>query len=405
MIKKVFFGDIKQMPSLLAAEHRLFDKLMRPKRFQVLDGQSIIDEIREIGQELERIGSSAQGELVCYPISRVISKDIFAITQGAIPSTDTNRLLDFATQDLSEATTRIASFKPNGCDLVLFTGRAVYRLNTVGDYLAQIVGASKRQASDRTDGALELVKKVGVCFRRKEAEDRVRKLGLGATSWRSLQTPAEASPLRQESPVWYALILAEVFSFLSNRFAVYPVYAEELDDGATVLISSRQDQSRDAFRHSLGLCPAAEDLARELSFDDVSRNWVLSDFDPTVSNAFGGSALRFQDIGQRNGSAGYLFELDSPLGHRVPRYLSIKPDTGADRAIKRRLSSIVAAKGQEDLLSALNDPNSVALDLYAREVAPTGDAPSNMDASKVTAWRSLQDGWALNLIVGPPVSR
>lgn len=77
-------------------------------------------------------------------------------------------------------------------------------------------------------------------------------------------------------------------------------------------------------------------------------------------------------------------------------------DTGTERAIRRRLLNIVAARQNVELLRSLDDPAQVALDDVLREIAAPGEPIEDMDPTKIAAWDSIVAGRSINVVVGPP---
>lgn len=394
--------DQETPPPLIAAEGRLLDRLASPPRYQNLDGAGVVADIGAIANELKRIGLSAGGELICYPDRSVLASDLGTIVAGAIPAADTDRLLAFATEDLSSRTTQVAATAPTGCDALLIAPRATYMLRIVEDHVARIIGARARQVDDRVDGAQELLQTVRVCFDRRDASERRRKAGLGVASWRSLAAEPEAASASGNLAVWHALILIEVFTLLRTQFAVYPVDVIEYNDGAILALHPREDAHRDARRRALGLLPAAEALARDLNFDEGDTLWTVTEIDAIISGGANLPSLTYQGTSRIEGRMAFLFEADEPIRSRTPRFLQPKPDAGDERAVARRLSAIVAAQGNDVLLRAIDDPRRIAIDPVLRDVAAPGSPPDDLDASKSEAWQAIRKGRALDVIVGPP---
>jgi DNA polymerase alpha-associated DNA helicase A len=83
-------------------------------------------------------------------------------------------------------------------------------------------------------------------------------------------------------------------------------------------------------------------------------------------------------------------------------YLRPRRDTGFERAIRRRLQNIVAARSNVELLRALDDPAQVALDDALRDVAAPGEPPADLDDTKKLAWGAIAAGKSINIIIGPP---
>lgn len=389
-------------PPVLVAEKKLIERLAKPPRFHPLEGSELVAEICGIATELERIGSSSQGELVCYPDRRVLNTQIAEVVQGAISPDDTNLLLAFISEDLSDPSTRIASWTPNGCDLLLITSKATYGLKIIGEFIARIVRMKNRQASDNIDGSSELLQQVTVCLNRKEAEERKRKAGAGAKAWEAVSSHLEKETTSLDLPIWHALILIEVFLLLSQDFQVYPIDVVPLDDEATVAVVPRVDQVLESKRKALGLKTSFAALQRDLSFDDGSFPWTLSEIDTVPANSSGLPLLSYKGMVRIGGKSVQLFETDSQISQFTPRFLMPKPSRGVERAVVRRLRSIVASRGQDELLYQLDDPRRTGIDPMRRDVAAPGSAPDEMDKSKADTWNAIQIGRALDLIVGPP---
>ncbi|MFQ3252117.1 MAG: DNA polymerase alpha-associated DNA helicase A [Loktanella salsilacus] len=389
---------------MLNAEKQLLQSMLVPPVHRHVDGRAIISDIAAVAEELARIGTSTDSILLAYPDRRVILSDIPSVVSGAIPPDDTNKLLQYVADDLAKSTTRVALTAPHHCDIQLISDHACYDLKRADDRIARIVACRPRASDDHVQGALAIVPQVRVVLNRKEAESECRRTGHGAGSWVNLSGErAENAPERgPATTVWYALVLSEVFSLLSQRFRAYPVTVYETDQVGGLIIKSRSEPKTDAARAELGLQPAAIELAREMAFHDGTIEWTLSEFDGIGSGPAGAPTLDFDEATTQNGERAYQFSSDRPINGFVPRYLRPKPDKGLLKTVSRRLASIVAARDQNDLLRALDDPRRVRADLLIAEIASPGSPPLALDASKHAAWHAITRGAPLNLVVGPP---
>lgn len=105
-------NNLEQRYILLDAERQLLQKLLAPPIHRHVDGQGIISDIQAVAQELKRIGASTSSVLLAYPDRRVLLSDIPSVVSGAISPDDTNKLLQFVTDDLAKSTTRVARTAP-----------------------------------------------------------------------------------------------------------------------------------------------------------------------------------------------------------------------------------------------------------------------------------------------------
>ncbi|MBY6056900.1 hypothetical protein [Leisingera daeponensis] len=390
---------------MLDAEKQLLQSMLAPPVHRHVDGRAIIADIAAVAQELERIGASTDSILLAYPDRHVIRSEIPSVTSGAISPDDTNKLLQYVTDDLAKSTTRVARTAPRHCDVQLISDHACYDLKRANDRIARIVGCRLRSSDDRVQDAQTLVPQVRVVLNRKEAEAECRRAGHGAGSWVNLsgeECESNRSKQRPAMTVWYALVLSEAFSLLSQRFRTYPITVHETGEASRLLITPRVEPTVDAARAELGLQPAAAELAREMAFEDGSIEWTLSEFDGLGSGPSGVPTLDFDETTKLNGVQAYRFSSDRPINGFTPRYLRPKPDKGLLQAVSRRLASVVAAREQNDLLRALDDPRRVRADSLIAEIASPGSPPATLDASKHAAWYAITRGAALNLVIGPP---
>ncbi|MGY3436441.1 DEAD/DEAH box helicase [Marinovum sp. KMM 9879] len=390
---------------MLDAEKQLLRNMLVPPVHRHVVGNAIISDIEAVADELARIGTSAESILLAYPDRRVILSDIPSVVSGAISPDDTNKLLQYVTDDLAKSTTRVARRAPSHCEIQLISDHACYDLKRADDRVARIVGCRPRASDDHVQGAQTLVPQVRVVLNRREADAECRRAGHGAGSWLNLSGEEPEKSVAERGPattVWYALVLSEVFSLLSQRFRAYPVTVHEAGGAGGLIIKSRIDSKIDAARAELGLQPAAAELTREMAFYDSSVEWTLSEFDGIGSGPAGAPTLDFDGVTKRDGEQAYHFSTDRPINGFTPRYLRPKPDKGLLQVVSRRLASVVAARDQNDLLRALDDPRRVRADSLIAEIASPGSPPVKLDTSKHAAWNAIRRGAALNLVVGPP---
>lgn len=396
-------GD-NNAPQLLSVERRMLERLAAPPQFQLFDGAVVLDELRNVIIELERVGSSSDGELVLYPSRGVIQSDLPALSSGTIPAADRAAIMQFVADDLLSAGVRLV---PAGQETArLMTDLAIYNVRIMRDSVAMIEGAHQRRSNEWTHGAIEIVHRLHLSRNRAGAEERVQNLGPGAKRWRDLLEPVRSAASPADVPIWFALILLEAFTLLREQFRLYPVdvLAAPKAEANVVWLAPSDDPERDSRREAMGLRPAAEALRRELKYDDGKANWTLSQ---TARLAMGRERvpeLSYEGSGLIKGKTAFAFgtNLSVQMGQRL--FLRPRKDTGAERAIRRRLENIVAARSNVELLRALNDPAQVAMDEVLRDIAAPGPPPTdaNMERSKIEAWESIVEGRSINVVVGPP---
>jgi len=232
-------------PSLLAIERRLLDRLASPPQFQRFDGKVVLHEMSELVDELEKAGSSAEGELVLYPTTEVVRSDFPLLTSGAVQAHDTEAVLRFVDEDLSGPNIRMVV----GQNLVrIVTDIAIYGVEVVEQFVGRIITARKRSPNDYVYHAFELSHRLRLSRTRAGSEERVRKLGLGAKRWADLNNQGRASDKPHDIPAWYALILLEAFTLLREQFRLYPVVVASppsRDAADSVWVIPRDDGERD----------------------------------------------------------------------------------------------------------------------------------------------------------------
>jgi DNA polymerase alpha-associated DNA helicase A len=140
-------------PPLLAIERRMLDRLANPPQYQLFDGSIVLRELREVTIELERVGSSAEGEMVLYPTSDALRSDLPQLTSGTIPADDAPAVLRFIEEDLLSAGVR-AEFSDRGIVRVV-TDLAIYAVRITEGRFGMLFSANKRQRGDRVYFAIE----------------------------------------------------------------------------------------------------------------------------------------------------------------------------------------------------------------------------------------------------------
>lgn len=392
-------------PSLLSIERRMLNRLADPPRYQLFDGSIVLNEIAEVVADLDRSGSSGEGELILYPSTQVTQSDLASLTSGTIPADDRDAVLRFVEEDLSGPTVRTVVVDEAFVRIV--TDLAAYGVKVIDDYVGMIENANKRRPDDYIYDAVEVRHRIHLARTRRSAEERVRRLGPGAKPWIDASVTTGVSRSVEEIPTWYALILLESFTWLREQFRIYPVevlHPPSGGDSDLAWIASREDPDRDMRRKLMGLRPAYDALARELKYDDGKPNWTLS-----RSDALAGDRERFPELsyegtgGVVDGRLPFTFATSEAVVPGQLLFLRPRRDGGFERAIRRRLQNIVAARTNIELLRAIDDPAQVALDEVLRDIAtPNAVPPDEMDGSKKVAWDAIVSGKSINVVVGPP---
>lgn len=391
-------------PSLLSIERRMLDRLANPPQFQLFDGGVVLEELRQIIAELDRVGSSSDGELILYPSRGALQSDLPALSSGTIPAHDTVAVSQFVAEDLLSAGVRLI---PAGQDSVrILTDLAIYNVKIVSDAVGMIEAAHKRRANDWLQDAEDIVHRLYLARNRASAEERVRNLGPGAKRWRDFSERVRASGATNDVPMWFALILLEAFTLLREQFRLFPVEVVSVSNAEqnVVWLSSRDDTSRDQQREAMGLRPTGEALRRELRYDDGKVNWTVSKSSNLATGRERLPELSYEGSNLINGKVAFAFATNIAVPPGQSLYLRPRKDTGAERAIRRRLQNIVAARSNLELLRALDDPTQVAMDDALRDIAAPGTPPADaeMEPSKIEAWASIVAGRSINVVVGPP---
>ena len=388
---------------LLPGERSLLDRLRKPPRFENFDGKSVLDEIEVLVGDLERIGSSDRNELIAFPDRGALRSDLPSLVAGAIAADDTDALIRFLAEDIAGARTRAVVNPIGKSDILLVTDLGTYKikLDSSDDRIGRIVGCARRRSDDPAPYAVDFPQRIHLCANRKTAHERRRTSGGGAISWRAIGQFGDREPVGDELPEWHALLLIEAFSLLATQFRHYPVEIIDVPGSDLVWVVAREDAARDERRAIVNRPPAADALEREMQQDDERTEWTLTRSE-ALSLGPRAPKLALVKISSISGRRAYAFHADEPVRPTRYMFLRPRPDQGTERAIRRRLRYIAAARGNTDLLRAIDDPSRVALDDVLRGVASPGNAPADMDASKEEAWSSIATGRSLNVVVGPP---
>ncbi|UOG28874.1 DEAD/DEAH box helicase [Agrobacterium fabrum] len=394
--------DTAQPPALLSIERRILDRLSNPPQFQLYDGRIVLGELADVVEELERVGSSADAELVLHPSRQALQSDLASLTSGAIPASDVDALLDFVERDLHSPTTRVAVSDRGTVRIV--TDLAIYTIEIVDPKVGSIRDAHKRRPGDwSVYDAGDLTHRIYLARNRSGSDDRVRWLGPAAKIWTELGSQGAKTLAINDSPIWYALILLEAFSLLREQFRIYPieVLTGVKNDRGMVWVVPTADNGLDDRRADAGFKPVAEAMARELSNDDGRANWTFSRSDTLAGDRERAPQLNFEGTEVVGGKKAYAFTTGDVV---VPDYCYLRPrrDSGFERAVRRRLQNIVAARPNVELLRAIDDPAQVLMDEALREIATPGPVPVGMDPSKAAAWNAIREGQSINMVVGPP---
>lgn len=390
-------------PSLLSVERRMLDRLCDPPRFQLFDGSVVVGELREVSEELGRSGASSEGELVLYPSGQVVQSDLFLLTSGAVMADDREAVLRFVEEDLLGPDVRAVATDRQLVQVV--TDLACYRVRIVADRIGVLVRAEKRRPGDRVYSAVEVKYRLRLSRNLGSSEERVRKLGPAAKRWTDFLDPGRPDDAPRDVTPWYALIVLEAFTWLREQFRFYPVdvLPPLPGDGTGVAwVVPRDEADRDQRRKLLGMRPARDALRHELRDDDGRAEWTVSRFSTLAAERERLPSLRYQGSGETGGRQAFAFATDVALVPGAPVYLRPRRDDGFERAIRRRLRNIVAARANVELLRALDDPAQVALDDALRDIAGPGAPADDLDKSKKVAWQSISAGKSINVVVGPP---
>ncbi|MET3616161.1 hypothetical protein ABID16_004510 [Rhizobium aquaticum] len=390
-------------PTLSSMEFKMLDRLTNPPNFQLFDGRTVIREIKEVIEELDRVGSGGEGELILYPSRQAMQSDLASLTSGTIPAAETQRVLRFVADDLLGP--EISAVATSTGLIKLVTDLAIYNVRVEEGRIGTITGAWKRRPDDRVADAFEIKQRIHVAVNRAGADERAQRTGLGVIGWAEIARKKTAAGARDDPPSWFALILLEAFSLLREQFRIYPVKVVDPPDTAgkdLVWVTPLDDEERNARRKRAGLRPCAESLRREFSHDEGGPDWTLA-----ASDALGGMRekvpeLSFEGAENIGGDRLYGFSSSEPVVPGQSLFLRPRRDVGLEQAVKRRLQNIVAARTNAELLRAIDDPAQVAIDDALVGIAAPGPPPRGLDGTKTTAWNSIAAGKSISVVVGPP---
>ena len=293
--------DSDNPPALLSVERRMLERLAAPPQFQLYDGAVVLDELRNVVSELDRVGSSSDGELVLYPSRGVVQSDLSALASGTIPAADSAAIMKFVADDLLSAGVRLVPVGQGTARLM--TDLAIYNIRIMSDSVGMIEEAHQRRPNEWMQGAVNIVHRLHLARHRANAEERVQNLGPGAKRWRDLLEPERSANGTTDVPIWFALILLEAFTLLREQFRLYPVdvLTPTKVEANVIWLAPSDDLVRDAKRETMGLRPAADTLRRELMFDDGKANWTLSQSARLAIGRERVPELRYEGSGLING--------------------------------------------------------------------------------------------------------
>jgi DNA polymerase alpha-associated DNA helicase A len=137
-------------PALLAIERRMLDRLANPPQYQLFDGAIVLRELVEVIDELRRVGSSSEGELVLYPSQHVTQSDLPQLTSGTVAADDTQAVLQFVEHDLHSRDIR-AVVTIGGDYVKIVTDLAVYGVRIVDDRIGIYARKGRYSAVGRLD--------------------------------------------------------------------------------------------------------------------------------------------------------------------------------------------------------------------------------------------------------------
>lgn len=387
-------------PVLTSIEQRMLARMADPPHFQLYDSHSALEDLADVIEELDRLGASVEGELVLYPAQEALRSDLPSLASGAISADNMDAVMRFVADDLLGPDTRVVVDDARTVRIV--TDLAMYRVE-IDDRIGKIVRGAKRRPQDGVPDAFEIKRRVHLARNRGAAAERVRKLGNGALSWVGLKQ-ARSIAMSDDVPSWHALILLEAFSLLKQQLRTFPVdvLTPPQDRSDLVWIAPRSDADVDARRKRLKLPSSVIALGREMDHDEGRPDWTVSYSDMLGRPRERLPELALEEIAEVEGRRAYGFRSSDPVLPDQLLFLRPRTDAGTESAIRRRLQNVVAAKANVELLRALDDPATVAMDEALRIVAAPGDPPDDLDDSKKVAWDAIAAGRAINVVVGPP---
>src|SRR5260221_342057 len=197
----------------------MLDRLAKPPQYQLFDGAVVLRELAEVADELQRVGSSSEGELVLYPSYHVTQSDLPQLTSGAVAADDTQAVLQFVEDDLLGSDIRAVV---TGRDYVkIVTDLATYGVKIVDDRIGMLEKADIRRSDDPIYNAVEVNHRLHLSRNRGSSAERVRKLGPGAMRWVDLGGQGPSVDAARDVTPWYALVILEAFTWLMEEFRLY----------------------------------------------------------------------------------------------------------------------------------------------------------------------------------------
>ncbi|ANY82666.1 helicase (plasmid) [Microvirga ossetica] len=402
VVRSVLGLGAPDAPVLTSIEQRILARMADPPHYQLYDAHVALEDLTEVVEELDRLGASVEGELVLYPVKEVLRSDLPSLASGAILADDTDAFMRFVADDLLRPDTRAVVDDARTVRLV--TDLATYRVEIVDSRIGMIVRGAKRRPQDAIADAFEIKRRVYLARNHGAAAERVRRLGNGALSWAGLGQARSVVAMFDDPPSWHALILLEAFSLLKQQLRTFPVDVLTPPQGRSELvwIAPRSDADVEARRKRLKLPSPAVALAREMDNDEGRPDWTVSFSDTLGRPKERLPELALEQIAEVGGRRAYGFRSSEPVLAEKLLFLRPRTDTGTESAIRRRLQNVVAARANVELLRALDDPATVAMEDALRMVAAPDDPPDGLDDSKKEAWKAIAAGRSINVVVGPP---
>lgn len=402
MSRRLLGLDRPNSPNVTTAERCLLDRLLNPPTFEAFDGDVVINQVSEVVEELERLGSGVERELIFYPSKRVVRDEIAALTAGAIPASDTDALIEFVRSDVEGPQAKLAS-SVTGYNARIVTDLAIYELRSADGSIASIERCRLRRSEDEVRNTSKPAPRLRLVSNVRMARDRHQIRGSEAASWVHAEK-ADATVSDEDPVAWHGLLLQETFSLLTEQFMIFPVEVlshSNTADSSRLTLQPCPDQSLDARRRTLGFKPAGEALVRELRYDQ-GRIWTLSRTGDLGKPSPPLPELRYEGDDRIDGRRVFVFQTNEQVPLRGRCYLRLMPSTQDTAAIRRRMRSIVAARGNLSLIASLDDPGQVGADDMLEYVASPGCGPEDLDPSKKDAWSAIASARPTTLVVGPP---
>lgn len=395
--------DRANKPNITSAEQRLLDRLAKPPTFELYDGGKVLDEIRGIIDELQRLRSGIEGELILYIPPRTLREQVPALTSDAIAGDDTNALINFVSVDLENRETLLAE-AVTGYQARIATDTAIYDLRSTDGLIATIERCRPRRSDENVSGATTPVPRIRLARNREEAKTRLQIKGSEVASWIPSATQVKVDEIEGDSAVWHALILQEAFSLLTQQFMIFPVKVvppSKRDERTQIVLAPRTDDALDHRRNSMGLESTTKALSRQFRYDDTKK-WTLSSCNDLGKPSPPFPELQFEGSEIVDGRRVFVFQTNEQVPPHSRYYLRPLPSQENTVDVRRRIRNIVAARGNLGVLASLNDPGRIGADEMLAEIASPGCAPQSLDASKKPAWAAIGSARPTTLVVGPP---